>query len=331
MLAMQNIETLDSMGVKKIITQCPHCFNTLKNEYPQLGGHYEVIHHTQLLEELIETGELDMSNASLEERIVYHDSCYLGRHNDVYMSPRKVIGSLQGVEIVEAPRNGTKGMCCGAGGARMWMEEDIGPKVNDVRAKELVETGASRIATACPFCYIMMDDGVKAAGKEEDEVRVADLAIHLVEALEEGEQRIEEERVEEIQTPNVETPEPVSADIISAPIPVGEPAPLGAVQRVTTQSAGVGVLTSPTEPAPAIETVVVDDDAPITPDDLSNIRGMDPYTIQRLKEKEIISYTQIVRLSSTEVEAIEEEFDIPGCFNRFSWQYQAQQLMTEEE
>ncbi|MEC7117149.1 MAG: heterodisulfide reductase-related iron-sulfur binding cluster [Actinomycetota bacterium] len=331
MLAMQNIETLDSMGVKKIITQCPHCFNTLKNEYPQLGGHYEVIHHTQLLEELIETGQLDMSNASLEERIVYHDSCYLGRHNDVYISPRKVIGSLQGVDIVEAPRNGTKGMCCGAGGARMWMEEDIGPKVNDVRAKELVETGASRIATACPFCYIMMDDGVKAAGKEEDEVRVADLAIHLVEALEEGEQRLEEARVEEVQTPIVETPEPVSADIISAPIPVGEPAPLGAVQRVTTQSVGVGVLTTPPEPAPLIEETVVDDDTPITPDDLSMIRGMDPYTIKRLKEKEIISYTQIVRLSSTEIEAIEEEFDIPGCFNRFSWQYQAQQLMTEEE
>ena len=331
MLAMQNIETLDSMGVKKIITQCPHCFNTLKNEYPQLGGHYEVIHHTQLLEELIETGELDMSNASLEERIVYHDSCYLGRHNDVYISPRKVIGSLQGVEIVEAPRNGTKGMCCGAGGARMWMEEDIGPKVNDVRAKELVETGASRIATACPFCYIMMDDGVKAAGKEEDEVRVADLAIHLVEALEEGEQRLEEARVAEVQTPIVETPEPVSADIISAPIPVGEPAPLGAVQRVTTQSAGVGVLPTPSEAAPLIEETVVDDDAPITPDDLSMIRGMDPYTIKRLKEKEIISYTQIVRLSSTEIDDIEEEFDIPGCFNRFSWQYQAQQLMTEEE
>jgi len=331
MLAMQNIETLDSMGVKKIITQCPHCFNTLKNEYPQLGGHYEVIHHTQLLEELIETGELDMSNASLEERIVYHDSCYLGRHNDVYISPRKVIGSLQGVDIVEAPRNGTKGMCCGAGGARMWMEEDIGPKVNDVRAKELVETGASRIATACPFCYIMMDDGVKAAGKEEDEVRVADLAIHLVEALEEGEQRLEEARVAEVQTPIVETPEPVSADIISAPIPVGEPAPLGAVQRVTTQPAGVGVLPTPSEAAPLIEEIVVDDDAPITPDDLSMIRGMDPYTIKRLKEKEIISYTQIVRLSSTEIDDIEEEFDIPGCFNRFSWQYQAQQLMTEEE
>lgn len=333
MLAMQNIETLNGMGVKKIITQCPHCFNTLKNEYPQLGGHYEVIHHTQLLEELIDSGELDMSNASLEERIVYHDSCYLGRHNDVYMSPRKVIGSLQGVDIVEAPRNGTKGMCCGAGGARMWMEEDIGPKVNDVRAKELVETGATRIATACPFCYIMMDDGVKAAGKEEDEVRVADLAIHLVEALEAGEQQIEEERIEEIQTPNVETPEPVSADIISAPIPTGEPAPVGAVQRVTTQSSGVGVLPSPTQPEPEAikEELVIDDDAPITPDNLSMIRGMDPYTIQRLKEKEIISYTQIVRLTSSEVSAIEEEFDIPGCFNRFSWQYQAQQLMSEEE
>ena len=331
MLAMQNIETLNGMGVKKIITQCPHCFNTLKNEYPQLGGHYEVIHHTQLLEELIESGELDMSNASLEERIVYHDSCYLGRHNDIYMSPRKVIGSLQGVDIVEAPRNGTQGMCCGAGGARMWMEEDIGPKVNDVRAKELVETGASRIATACPFCYIMMDDGVKAAGKEEDEVRVADLAIHLVEALEAGEQQIEEERIEEIQTPNVETPEPVSADIISAPIPIGEPIPIGAVQRVTTQNIGVGVLPAPAETLVEAEETIIDDDAPITADNLSMIRGMDPYTIQRLKEKGIISYSQIVRLKPNDVSAIEEEFDIPGCFNRFSWQYQAQQLIDEEE
>jgi Fe-S oxidoreductase len=117
MLAMQNIETLNGMGVKKIITQCPHCFNTLKNEYPQLGGHYEVIHHTQLLEQLIESGQLDMSNATLEERVVYHDSCYLGRHNDIYLSPRKVIGSLAGVEIVEAPRNGTKGMCLELGAA----------------------------------------------------------------------------------------------------------------------------------------------------------------------------------------------------------------------
>ncbi len=187
MLAKQNIETLNGIGVKKIITQCPHCFNTLMNEYPQLGGNYEVVHHSQFLEWLIDQGKLDVSAASLEERIVYHDSCYLGRHNDVYMSPRNVIGSLKGVQIVEAGRNGTQGMCCGAGGARMWMEEDIGEKVNDVRARELVETGADRVAVACPFCYVMMDDGVKGHGKEEADVRVADIAMHLLEAIESGE------------------------------------------------------------------------------------------------------------------------------------------------
>jgi len=187
MLASQNIETLNAMGVKKIVTQCPHCFNTLANEYPQLGGHYEVVHHSQFLEWLVDQGRLDLSEAQLEERVVYHDSCYLGRHNDVYMAPRKVLGKLGGIEIVEAERNGTKGMCCGAGGARMWMEETIGEKVNDVRAQELVDTGADRVATACPFCYVMMDDGVKAAGKEEEEVRVADIAMHVLDAIEAGE------------------------------------------------------------------------------------------------------------------------------------------------
>ena len=188
MLASQNIETLNAMGVKKIITQCPHCFNTLANEYPQLGGHYEVVHHSQFLEWLVDQGRLDLSDARLEERVVYHDSCYLGRHNDVYLAPRKVLGKLGGIEVVEAQRNGTKGMCCGAGGARMWMEETIGEKVNDVRAQELVDTGASRVATACPFCYIMIDDGVKAVGKEPEDVRVADIAIHILEAIEIGEQ-----------------------------------------------------------------------------------------------------------------------------------------------
>ena len=187
MLATQNIETLDSMGVRKIITQCPHCFNTLQNEYPQLGGNYEVIHHSQLLEQLVESGQLDLTDAKLEERVVYHDSCYLGRHNDVYVAPRKVIGSLKGIEIVEAPRNGTKGMCCGAGGARMWMEEHVGKQVNVERSQELLATGASRIATACPFCYIMIDDGVKGQGVEDDQVRVADIAIHVLEALEHAE------------------------------------------------------------------------------------------------------------------------------------------------
>jgi len=192
LLAMPNIEMLNGMGVKKIIAQCPHCFNTLKNEYPQLGGTYEVVHHTQLLESLIANGKLDVSQASLEERLTYHDSCYLGRHNDVYLAPRKVVGSIKGIEVVEMQRNGTKGMCCGAGGARMWMEETTGTKVNDERAAEALSTGASRVATACPFCYIMMDDGVKGAGVEDDEVKVADIAIHLVDALEQGEAKFHE-------------------------------------------------------------------------------------------------------------------------------------------
>ena len=194
MLAMPNIEMMNGMGVRKIITQCPHCFNTLKNEYPQLGGNYEVIHHSELLEQLISSGKLDVSMATLEERVAYHDSCYLGRHNDVYLAPRKVVGSLKGVQVVEMSRNGTKGMCCGAGGARMWMEESIGKKVNDERSQEALSTGATRIATACPFCYIMLDDGVKAAapamGIDADNIKVADLAIHVLDAIEAGESRL---------------------------------------------------------------------------------------------------------------------------------------------
>jgi Fe-S oxidoreductase/nitrate reductase gamma subunit len=209
MLAMPNIEMLDGMGVKKIITQCPHCFNTLLNEYPQLGGRYEVIHHTQLLESLIAGGRLDVSQATLEERITYHDSCYLGRHNDVYLAPRRVVGSIKGIEVVEMPRNGTTGMCCGAGGARMWMEETIGVKVNDERAREALSTGASRVATACPFCYIMLDDGAKAAGAadygEEGGVKVADIAIHLLDAIEAGEARFDDR-------PSPFTTSPVATD-----------------------------------------------------------------------------------------------------------------------
>ncbi|MCU1458811.1 MAG: Fe-S oxidoreductase [Actinomycetia bacterium] len=182
MLATQNIATLDGMGVKKIITQCPHCFNTLKNEYPQLEGNYEVVHHSQFLMELIDSGRLDMAGATLEERVTYHDSCYLGRHNDVYLAPRNVVGSLAGIDLVEMPRNGTKGMCCGAGGARMWMEERIGKNVNTERAQEALGTGASRVAVACPFCWVMMDDGVKGEGRED--VIVQDIAEMLLESLE---------------------------------------------------------------------------------------------------------------------------------------------------
>ena len=182
MLALQNIESLNTMGVTKIITQCPHCFNTLKNEYPQYGGNYEVIHHSQLLMELIDDGRLSLEGASLSERITYHDSCYLGRHNDVYLAPRKVIGSLAGIDIVEMPRNGNNGLCCGAGGARMWMEESIGKKVNTERAQEALSTGAERVAVACPFCWVMMDDGIKGEGR--DDVVVSDIAEVLLESIE---------------------------------------------------------------------------------------------------------------------------------------------------
>jgi len=182
MLALQNIESLNNMGVTKIITQCPHCFNTLKNEYPQYGGNYEVIHHSQLLMELIDDGRLSLDGASLDERVTYHDSCYLGRHNDVYLAPRNVIGSLAGIDIVEMPRNGKDGLCCGAGGARMWMEETVGKKVNTERAQEALATGAQRVAVACPFCWVMMDDGIKGEGR--DDVVVSDIAEVLLESIE---------------------------------------------------------------------------------------------------------------------------------------------------
>jgi Fe-S oxidoreductase len=189
MLAQQNVEMFGAMEVKKIVVQCPHCFNVLANEYPQLGGTYEVIHHSQLLEQLIADGRLDLGGASLPERVVYHDSCYLGRHNDIYGAPRKVLGSLAGIDLVEAPRSGQTSRCCGAGGARMWMEETA-TKINMDRSAELLATGAERIATACPFCYIMLDDGAKAHKAEE--VKVADISMHLLDAIEGGARSKEE-------------------------------------------------------------------------------------------------------------------------------------------
>jgi Fe-S oxidoreductase len=135
--------------------------------------------------ELIDSGRLSLDGASLDERVTYHDSCYLGRHNDVYLAPRKVIGSLGGIEVVEMPRNGTRGLCCGAGGARMWMEEHTGKKVNIERTEEALATGAERIAVACPFCYVMMDDGVKEKHRDED-VKVQDIAEVLAEAVEQS-------------------------------------------------------------------------------------------------------------------------------------------------
>lgn len=178
-LALQNIETFSELGVKKVITQCPHCFNTLANEYPQMGGDYEVVHHTQLLAELLKQGRLDAgpTGTGSPKTVTYHDPCYLGRHNDIYMAPRAVVAASGDIEMVEMRRHGTRGLCCGAGGARFWMEEHTGKKVNIERAEEALETGASEVAVSCPYCYVMIDDGIKELGR--DDVVVRDLAMML--------------------------------------------------------------------------------------------------------------------------------------------------------
>ena len=176
-LALQNIQTLNDLGVTKVITQCPHCFNTLRNEYPQFGGEYEVVHHSQVLMELVAAGRITPKNRS-DQTVTFHDPCYLGRHNDVFVAPRTVLGSVG--EVVEMPRNGTNSFCCGAGGGRMWMEEHDGKKVNIERTEEAVATGADVIATGCPFCFVMLDDGVKEIGADQ-RVQVKDLSVLLAE------------------------------------------------------------------------------------------------------------------------------------------------------
>lgn len=176
MQAMANVATLDAYGVKKIVTACPHCFNTLKNEYPALGGNYEVIHHTTFLQSLIDEGRLKVEGGEFKgKRITYHDSCYLGRANGIYEAPRSVLQNLD-AELVEMKRCRTNGLCCGAGGAQMFKEAEKGNKeVNVERTEEALETKPNVIAAACPFCMTMMRDGVKNAEKEE-EIQVLDIA-----------------------------------------------------------------------------------------------------------------------------------------------------------
>lgn len=187
MLALQNVQTLNGYNVKKIVTACPHCFNTLKNEYPALGGNYEVVHHSQLLQELINTGRIKMQEGGTfkGKKITYHDSCYLGRVNGVYEAPRSVLASLD-AQLVEMKRCKTNGLCCGAGGAQMFKEDEPGEKrINLERAEEALATGAGVIAANCPFCLTMMQDGVKAKDKQDD-VMVYDLAELIVDSMVKG-------------------------------------------------------------------------------------------------------------------------------------------------
>ncbi len=177
MQATSNIQVMNGYKVKKIVTACPHCFNTIKNEYPELGGKYEVMHHATFLQQLINEGKITMKGGGefKGKKITYHDSCYLGRANNIYEAPREVLEALD-AELVEMKRNKSKGFCCGAGGAQMWKEPEPGRKdVNVERTQQALGTGAKTIATACPFCLTMLADGVKNENKEQ-EVKVLDLA-----------------------------------------------------------------------------------------------------------------------------------------------------------
>jgi Fe-S oxidoreductase len=178
-LAEQNVETLNDAGVKKIVANCPHCFNTLANEYPDFGGRYEVIHHTELLTSLVKAGKL-APNRDQGLKVTYHDSCYLARHNDVLAAPRELVSAVGSAQEME--RSGKQTFCCGAGGAHMWMEERAKP-INVERVKEAAGTGAGTLAVACPYCTVMLDDGVQSTG---DELRVVDVATLLVEAIDES-------------------------------------------------------------------------------------------------------------------------------------------------
>ncbi|GIK23278.1 MAG: (Fe-S)-binding protein [Ignavibacteriales bacterium] len=182
MMMRENIETMNNYGVKKVVTACPHCFHSLKNEFPQFGGNYEVTHHTVFIEELIAKGKIQIKEETENHKVTYHDSCYLGRYNNIYDAPRNSLSKVAGLDIVEMKRNKSKGFCCGAGGGRMFLEDEEGGRINEERTREALETKADTIASACPFCMTMMTDGVKHFEKT-DEVAVKDIAEIILENI----------------------------------------------------------------------------------------------------------------------------------------------------
>jgi Fe-S oxidoreductase len=180
-LVQTNIEVFKNYNIKKIMTMCPHCFNTLKNEYPQFGGNYEVFHYTQFLADALGNGRLKLKKP-LEKVITYHDSCYLGRANEVYEEPRRIIQAIPGLKLVEMERNRIRSFCCGAGGGRMWMEEKLGTRINQLRTDQALQTKANWVGTACPYCLTMLGDGIKEKGLE-DSMAAHDLSELVVQAM----------------------------------------------------------------------------------------------------------------------------------------------------
>jgi Fe-S oxidoreductase len=185
LLASANVALLNEVGARKIVAMCPHCFNSLANEYPQLGGAYEVVHHTQLLARLVDEGRL-VPVTPMDQKVTYHDPCYLGRHNKVYTPPRDILAAVPGLRTEEMHRCKERGFCCGAGGARMWMEERIGKRINVERVDEALALDPDVVSTACPFCLVMLSDAVtakQAAGEARADVEVVDVAQLLARSL----------------------------------------------------------------------------------------------------------------------------------------------------
>jgi Fe-S oxidoreductase len=254
-LAQQNIETLTETRAKKVVSTCPHCMNTLKNEYKQLGLELEVIHHTQLLNRLVREKKLTpvAANAGSGTRsLTYHDPCFLGRHNQVYAPPRELLDVIPDAELKEMPRNSERSFCCGAGGARMWMEETIGERVNVNRTREAVETGADQIAVGCPFCRVMLSDGLteeQSAGRAREEVEVLDVAQLLLASVK------GEAPVAKASTPakTAVAAEPAEDDATQTDETVTEPADVGPAAKASSEPTGGSLFDTPAPEAPKAE------------------------------------------------------------------------------